>query len=588
MRSRCVLFIHGVRHDDSDQLWREAIDRALQRHGTETLESRGYTVVAPSYLDLLDASPAPSGGDVEMTYRKTHDAKYLSAAGGYWAALSSLERCGVRDHEVPADRRSRLPAEGPHVALLMKQLFPQAVAFKESAARRKAIFGRLVDALPRNTDLVIVAHSLGSVVAADLLYYLPPACHLKLLITAGSPLGIGELRGHLDRRKHRFPFEVTGPWLNLVGAEDFVTGYRGLSQHFPEPLDLFIDSGSGRAAHAATGYLDHPSVALALDWLERELDREPATPSSKELDRPLPLELLSIVVGAQYALRLEQAMDSGDQRDRFAQVRGHVLGEMSYALSTAGHDHPIAQRLLLDNAGFLEGRVSHHEAAPLLLAALMTNTVRPYELDLSERAQARALAVLASDLGVTQSWAAKIIDAEKQARDSQRRGKTIKRVAFAAAGLAAIGAMPMLVLAAAPAGLAGGAAIVSGLAALGPGGMLGGIGIVGLLGGAGGALTSQALTAGTAAQVEQNVIYLQTQALATQQLELPVEGHPEWHALAAMEDAAAEDLSKRQIYSDSGAPGTKEAAAKLESIQRALAWSIKQGLAPLQLNPGKR
>lgn len=584
--SRTLLFLHGVRNDDPDQMWREAIDRSLRREGSESLESRGFAIVAPSYLKLLNDEPPPSTANPRMTYTKGSDAEYVRARGRYWAALSSLERCGLREHEVPPDRRSRLPAQGPHTDFVMSQLFSQAVAFKNSEARRKAIYAHIEASIPRNTEIVIFAHSLGSVVAADLLYYLPTSCRLQLLVTAGSPLGLESLRDHLARQRHRFPFEIAGPWLNLVGAEDFVTGYRGLSQYFAEPLDLFIDSGSGRAAHAATGYFDHPSVARALNWLENEGAAAESSSSSAALDRPLPLELLSIVVGAQYALRLEQAQDAKGQRDRYAQTRAHVLGDLAYALADAGHDHPIIRRLMLDNARFLEGRVSHHEALPLLLSAHMMNTVSPYEVDIPEPARERALCALATDLGVTSNWAQKIIDSEKRARDSHRGGGGVKKAAFAVVGLAAIAAMPMLVLAAAPAGLAGGAAIVGGLAALGPGGMLGGIGIVGLLGGAGGAVTAQALTSGSAAQVEQTVIYLQAQALARELL-IAEESHPEWHALTAMEDASAEDLARRQAFSDPRASSTKEAERKLEAIRRALAWFEEHDLSPRALEPPK-
>ena len=54
-RPKVLMFIHGIRHDDQDRAWAEALDAALRREGTETIEAREYTIVAPSYLDLLEA-----------------------------------------------------------------------------------------------------------------------------------------------------------------------------------------------------------------------------------------------------------------------------------------------------------------------------------------------------------------------------------------------------------------------------------------------------------------------------------------------------------------------------------------------------
>ena len=58
-RSKVLLFIHGVRNDDRDANWRQALDDALLREGTESLEARGYRVIAPTYLAELEAERVP-------------------------------------------------------------------------------------------------------------------------------------------------------------------------------------------------------------------------------------------------------------------------------------------------------------------------------------------------------------------------------------------------------------------------------------------------------------------------------------------------------------------------------------------------
>ena len=587
-RNKVLLFIHGVRHDDRDANWRRTLDEALLREGTESLEARGYRVIAPSYLTELEGEPVPEIDEPSTTYRKSSDEEYDRAAGRYWAALADLERTGIRGRIQPG-LGADLPA-GAVAEALMPKLFADAAEYCANANRRNAIFARLLAEIPSNADLVIVAHSLGSVVAADLLYRLPEHTELRMLITLGSPLTLGPLRRHLARRRQRFPYEVVGPWINLCGTGDFVTGFRGLSPVFAEALDVFVDTGVGlepRAAHAATTYLDRPAAARALEWLDRrheaqDSDGGPENPYLPDL--LLDEGLVSVVAGAQYALRLEQQMQPGEQRSRFSQARAFVMTELATTLADAGHSHPILRRLAYDNAPYLKNRLSPELAVNTLLTAWTMNTVAPFEMRIDEELRVMALTRLAGDLGFPKVWAERVSECAREARDVHREGLTWRRAALAAAGVAALMAAPALVLVAAPAGLAGGAAIVAGLAALGPGGMLGGVAIVGLVGGAGGAAAATALTSGSAAQVQRNVVHLQALAKASRQLGHAAPGHREWSALVTMEDAITDEHARLRLFSDDGSRSVKELEQKLESVRKALSWLQSEGLDPARIS----
>ena len=84
----------------------------------------------------------------------------------------------------------------------------------------------------RGTDVVLVAHSLGSVIAYDCL---AEACNqgvrlpVAKLVTFGSPLGwTFELRD-LDNRPEREFTTIGGiPWRNCYYKEDYVPLYKGL------------------------------------------------------------------------------------------------------------------------------------------------------------------------------------------------------------------------------------------------------------------------------------------------------------------------------------------------------------------------
>ena len=49
---------------------------------------------------------------------------------------------------------------------------------------------QIFDRLPKDENVVIISHSLGTVIAYSLLLRLRHQVHVKLLLTAGSPLGI--------------------------------------------------------------------------------------------------------------------------------------------------------------------------------------------------------------------------------------------------------------------------------------------------------------------------------------------------------------------------------------------------------------
>jgi hypothetical protein len=102
--------------------------------------------------------------------------------------------------------------------------------------------------------------------------------------------------------------------------------------------------------------------------------------------------------------------------------------------------------------------------------------------------------------------------------------------------------------------------------------------------GAGGAAAATALTSGSAAQVQRNVIHLQTLAKASRQLGHAAPGHREWSALVTMEDAITDEHARLRLFSDDGSRSVKELEHKLESVRKALSWLQSEGLGPARLS----
>lgn len=570
-----VLFVHGIKSDPTASKWVAALDAALGRRGGGRIADRGLETDAASWGgELYGAEPSDDLEAPDLTYVKLDDAAYDWRVGRWSLEQSALERSLRRRGSLRTGPFGVLPDEALNLVApkLASQVLKEVGSYCKSRPRRTACLQKVLSHVPENGDVVIIAHSLGSVLALDLLYHLPPAVDVKLFITVGSPLGLEVSRNHLRRLRDRFPAERMGPWLNVVGQWDPVAAGRGIGTHFPEALDVFVDTGRAfPASHAASTYLDQDVVADAIDAA--------LTPAPKASGHALELrvgdEHLPSIIQSQMALRLEQQMDAGDRRRRFGLARAERCATVETQLNIPG-----SLRLVEDNSGRLKERFLPGDGTAVLLATCMGNVIAPYEIDYEGKVENKALERLAQDMGFPTRRAIAVLDAERAARAKHGAKRGWQQKALMAAGLAALVAAPYMVVAAAPAGLAGGAGIMAGLAALGPGGMVGGLGMVGLLGGAGGAALAGGLTAGTAAMVEEKVIYLHALALAEQKLHEQHHRATVWSVLVEMETTLAAEYARLSRHSDPKARVVKELEAKRASVDKAL-----RALQAAQLGP---
>jgi hypothetical protein len=137
--------------------------------------------------------------------------------------------------------------------------------------------------------VLLIGHSLGSVVAYDTLWELThehrSSADVSLLVTLGSPLATQfvqrSLKGSREVGAARYPHNVRR-WVNLTARGDTTALRRRVKPLYREMLDLklidsiedFVDfdnyfrSELGLNAHDAYGYLDQPLLAdLIGDWL---------------------------------------------------------------------------------------------------------------------------------------------------------------------------------------------------------------------------------------------------------------------------------------------------------------------------------
>ena len=572
-----ILYIHGIRADTAATQWASALDLALRRRGGGGVQARDLKLFAPAWRDELDG-PVPDD-DIEspaLTYVKSGDAEYDHAVGRWSLRQAELERTLRRHGTLRSGPFGRLSDEALDLAAspVAARVVAEVGRYCRETNRRHACLSAVLQQVPAGDDLIVIAHSLGSVLALDLLYHMPAGNDVKLLVTIGSPLGRDVARRHLRRVNDRFPAERVGPWLNVVGQWDPVAAGRGIAGRFPEALDVFVDTGTVATAHFAAKYLDQDVVADAIDLALAPRE----TASGQALQPRVPDEWLPALVQSQMALRLMQRMELGDRRRRFGYASAHRAIELQERLD----DGPSLD-LTADNSEHLRGRFAPGDATAVLLAVCMSNVITPYEIDYEGAIEDQALEDLSDDMGFPSVRARSVLRAENAARAVHGTKGGWQRKALLAAGLAALAAAPYLVVAAAPAGLAGGAGLVAGLAALGPGGMVGGLSMVGLVGGAGGAAIAGGLTTGSAAMVEEKVIYLHALALAEQQLDEQHHRVKVWNTLVEMETTLSAEAARLERFSDKRARVVKELEEKRTSVNKAIDALTAAGLAPVMV-----
>ena len=127
---------------------------------------------------------------------------------------------------------------------------------------KRAVHERVTTELERSqTPRVILAHSLGSVVAYEAIHRL--GVDLDLLITIGSPLGLDRLIYHRLIPPASYP-DTVRRWINVADPDDPIAADMHLRDRFPDSGERLIDvevrnKGFGKW-HAASAYLAQDEV----------------------------------------------------------------------------------------------------------------------------------------------------------------------------------------------------------------------------------------------------------------------------------------------------------------------------------------
>ena len=582
-----LLFLHGVGSGDPADRWRETLARSLADLGYPGLDQ--VRLIAPKYPKAL-----LHGSDDEFTLP------------GVTVPLSETTRIDAQNFERRTSaletriaRRSRgtgIPGAqaAVWVSLNAPGLFVRAKNYLGNRNVRALVLRRILDRLPSVGRIVVVGHSLGSVIAADLLRRLPVGLEVVGMVTIGSPLAnsdfhVDGLRGTLKRPPSNLAW-----WVNFWNPGDPVTTGRGVSYVLPWVLDCSIRTAFGVDVHAAETYLADETVADAIGYALYGSRSKDLVAVEKGVDLPLDtLEtwaLLALRYGYLTKIKLE-----GAQKQRFAEALRQVQADAYSRLleRKIQEGRPLAALIASLAVDLSDPRsvtpeparvhyLSKEDAVVVFTSLVAANVIRPFEIKVSKDAQRQALEDLAVEIGVGSQFGSDAIAAADEAQRALSRDGVswIKWVALGLGAAAIVVATGGLALAAAP-GLAGAAVVTSALAAFGPGGMIGGLLTAGVLVSAGGGGIALGLASPTtSAETVEVFVFTQLSAAILRKRQGIDQDPATWLSLVETGIELRRERARLEVISDESAPTLRELRRKLDAIDRALTYLVDAGLDP--------
>ena len=583
-----LLFLHGVGDGDHDEIGLSRLGTSLANLGYPALET--LQVIAPKYAHALrgwdDDEPLP-GVTVqdparEASKKNRRDFERRAAAIEF--------RLGRHDHgagwpgaHAVVEGSAALPS------------FAQARNYLKNPPIRAQVLTRILRALPESGKLVIVGHSLGSVIAADLLRRLPTKLEVVGMVTIGSPLAHGSFAVDKLRDSLKEPPTNLGWWVNFWNGLDPVASHRGVSSVFPWIVDFRVRTKAGLHVHDAAEYFADEAVATAIGFAlfgsnSKELDR-----IDSGVDIPADYEERVVLLALRYAHLIKSQL-KGDLQDRYTGALRQVQATAVDAIRTRNDLENRAMpsavaRLAFDFSDphaivpepFPSSHFGKDEAVALLTVLAAGNVIRPFEITIPRDQLQMAMKDLSAEMGLGSQFGTDVFVAGKIAQEALSGSRGVSWVKWGAIGVGAaaiVVATGGLALAAAP-GLAGAAIVTSALASFGPGGMIGGLLTAGSLVTAGGGGIAYGLASpGTTPETLEAVVERRLAATVLRQRQHLDPDPDVWRILAETEIEVRREHERLDEFSDAASPALKELKQKIGTIERALKYLSDHGLEP--------
>ncbi|MER5199930.1 trypsin-like serine peptidase [Streptomyces sp. NPDC002755] len=285
---RHLVFLHGRSQEGKDpeklrRAWAAGLSQGLVRAGLPPVDPAD--VWFPYYGDRLaqaltahEAVPrlveAPTATAAEVVAPSAPSARavyeeIIGEAAVKWNMPE--ERQPATEGFGPGDlvgalqkRLSWLAARSDLDAWAIALIFRDVAAYLDDARPvRDEVLNCVLEAVPDSGEVVLVSHSLGTVVGLDLATRLPPGVSVVHLTTAGSPLGLDSVYSRLLVGGPKRP-DTVADWFNVWCPDDAVSIGCPLADDWADGLtDLAVVNARDRA-HSIVEYLSHTEVARSV------------------------------------------------------------------------------------------------------------------------------------------------------------------------------------------------------------------------------------------------------------------------------------------------------------------------------------
>lgn len=284
---RQLIFVHGRAQQNKDaaalkQEWISAWEKGLATHALtnplpddhirfpyygDTLVQMAGGLTSDQAVEVIVKGPPPPSAEEDLMREMI-------------AEIAAHE--GVAEADILAELDPAVIARGPanwgwvqgilsaldRISPISKALVSLVTAdvskYLTNSAIRATIDAGVRSAVRPDIDAVVVSHSLGTVVAYNVLMSRSgpfPSVQVPLFVTLGSPLAVNAIKSRL--RPHTFPTPVS-KWYNAMDPDDVVSLYPLTKKHFNtggtitnhDKVKNHTDN-----QHGISGYLDDPAVA---------------------------------------------------------------------------------------------------------------------------------------------------------------------------------------------------------------------------------------------------------------------------------------------------------------------------------------
>lgn len=391
-----LLYLHGVGDDGTRLDWFDLL--GVERH----------TLVAPDYSDLLRA-PSSDLTDPQTqeptksspTDRNRH--QYRSDQVSLHEELRTFGSVSI----LPGGTRGfgRVPDFIDAIAehLVVGLVYDAISHYTREETRRRTIRKRVTDCLPdAGCELVIVGHSLGALVALDLVAHLPDDVEVDLLVTAASTLARRNLPDEALHMRHDFPYHRVGRWLNVYNPSDVVTRGVPIGPRFPQVIDVSVSGSFGD--HALATCIADPGVTQVIRGACRDRVRTPEHSEKKPRGMSLRrAEALHLTL-TQLTMRMEDLLATQPETTPEELSKFHEARRLAHASSALvpGFDKSWEQ----DHSSILRAYTTEADIPAVLVRLASADPMHQMQVRITGEVDQRARVQTAVDAGLPPSWIA--------------------------------------------------------------------------------------------------------------------------------------------------------------------------------------